>query len=234
MSKILSVVSPIYRAEECLQELYRRLVTALENITPNFELILVDDGSPDESWRILTQLAAEDSRVKALRLGENCGQHFAITAGLDHAHGDWVVVMDCDLQDPPEAIENLYHKAMEGYESVFARRIDRKDSMMKTLPGDIYGWVFSWLTGAKTDRSIANFSINSQKAVSAYRQYRERDRAFPLIMQTIGLSRGFVDVEHAPRFAGITSYSWIPTSTITTTSLRLHILRRTARKHSCP
>ena len=208
MSTFLSVVSPVYQAEACLDELYRRVVATAEKITPDFELILVDDSSPDESWEILQQLASKDDRVKALRLSKNCGQHYAITAGLDHACGDWVVVMDCDLQDPPEAIETLYHKAMEGYDSVFARRIDRKDSILKTLPGDIYGWIFSWLTGTKADRSVANFSINSQKAVTAYRQYRERDRAFPLIMFTIGLERAYVDVEHAPRFAGTTSYSW--------------------------
>lgn len=195
-------------AEPCLRELYNRIVATVEKITPDFELILVDDDSPDNSWQILTQLASEDPRVKALRLSKNCGQHYAITAGLDHAEGDWVVVMDCDLQDPPEAIEALYHKAQEGYESVFARRIERKDSLLKTLPGDIYGWVFKWLTGTKADRTVANFSINSRKAVSAYRHYRERDRAFPLIMFTIGLQRAYVDVEHAPRFAGTTSYSW--------------------------
>jgi glycosyltransferase involved in cell wall biosynthesis len=208
MSTTLSVVSPVYQAEACLDELYRRVVATAEKITPDFELILVDDSSKDGSWEILQQLASRDERVKALRLSKNYGQHYAITAGLDHACGDWVVVMDCDLQDSPEAIETLYHKAMEGYESVFARRIDRKDSILKTLPGDIYGWIFSWLTGTKADRSVANFSINSQKAITAYRQYRERDRAFLLIMFTIGLERAYVDVEHAPRFAGTTSYSW--------------------------
>ena len=208
MPESISIVSPIYMAEPCLRELYNRVVATVEKITPDFELILVDDDSPDDSWQLLTELASEDPRVKALKLSKNCGQHYAITAGLDHAEGDWVVVMDCDLQDPPEAIEALYHKTREGYESVFARRVERKDSLLKTLPGDIYGWVFKWLTGTKADRTVANFSINSRKAVAAYRHYRERDRAFPLIMFTIGLERAYVDVEHAPRFAGTTSYSW--------------------------
>src|SRR6266446_627975 len=95
----LSVVIPVYLAEGCLQELYRRLVASLAKISNDFEIILVDDGSSDRSWQIISDLAARDATVKGICLSRNFGQHFAITAGLDHCRGEWVVVMDCDLQD---------------------------------------------------------------------------------------------------------------------------------------
>jgi glycosyltransferase involved in cell wall biosynthesis len=191
-----------------LRELYRRLVAVAETITSDFELVLVEDHGPDGSWRVLEELAAADPRVKAIRLSRNYGQHYAITAGLDHANGDWVVVMDCDLQDPPEEIPTLYRKAQEGYDIVFARRINRKDSWTKTLPGDMFWWLVAKLTGFRWDRATANFSISSRQAVAAFREYRERDRSFPMIMHRVGFARTSVDVEHAPRFAGETSYSW--------------------------
>lgn len=203
----LSIVSPVYGAEDCLPELYRRLVAVAERITPDFELVLVEDRGPDGSWRVLERLAAADHRVKALRLSRNCGQHFAITAGLDHAEGDWVVVMDCDLQDPPEEIDTLYRKAQEGFDVVFARRMDRSDSLAKTLPGWAFYAFLSWLTGEPYDRTIANFSISARKVILAFRQYRERDRSFPMIMRRLGFERTTVDVAHAPRFAGATSYT---------------------------
>lgn len=204
----LSIVSPVYRAEGCLKELYRRLVETAAGITPDFELVLVEDHGPDGSWQIIESLAATDQRVKALQLSRNYGQHYAITAGIDHARGDWVVVMDCDLQDPPEEIQTLYRKAQEGHDVVFARRLNRTDHWTKTLPGTIFWWGVALLTGFKWDRATANFSINSRRAIDAFRQHRERDRSFPIIMHSVGFKRTVVDVKHAPRFAGSTSYTW--------------------------
>ena len=93
----ISIVSPVYHASGCLRELYQRLVQVLESVGEDFEIVLVNDGSPDDSWDIILELAAGDSRVKGVNLSRNFGQHCAITAGLDHAAGDWIVVMDCDL-----------------------------------------------------------------------------------------------------------------------------------------
>src|SRR5207244_2862771 len=107
VSPLISVVSPVYRAEEIVGELVRRLTTELEAITPNFEIVLVEDGSPDRCWSRIEEACAVDPRVKGIRLSRNFGQHYAITAGLDHAGGQWVVVMDCDLQDDPRFIRDL-------------------------------------------------------------------------------------------------------------------------------
>ena len=204
----LSIVSPVYRAEGCLHELYRRLRNIGEQITPDFELVLVEDCGPDGSWEILEELAGKDTRVKAIRLSRNFGQHCAITAGLDVASGEWVVVMDCDLQDPPEAIPQLLAKAREGHDVVFARRIARKDHWAKTLSGCVFYRVLSLLTGEPYDAAVANFSISSRKAITAFRQYREIDRSFPMIMRRIGFDHATVDVPHAPRYTGSSSYTW--------------------------
>lgn len=118
----ISVVIPVYKAEDCLGELYRGLTASLETITPDFEIILVEDCGNDRSWPLVVDLAKQDVRVKGIQFSRNFGQHYGITAGLDHCDGDWVVVMDCDLQDRPEEIPRLYAKAQEGYDVVLARR----------------------------------------------------------------------------------------------------------------
>ena len=101
MEPLVSVVIPVYKAEGCLHELYRRLVTSLETISPDFEIILVEDCGGDRSWEIIQELARTDQRVKGLQFSRNFGQHYGITAGIDLSFGDWVVIMDCDLQDRP-------------------------------------------------------------------------------------------------------------------------------------
>src|SRR6266568_4975729 len=131
----VSVVIPVYRSKECLPELYRRLVRALESITESFELVLVEDGGNDGSWEEIAGLASGDPRVKGIKLSRNFGQHCAITAGLDHAAGEWVVVMDCDLQDQPEEIAELYRKALDGYDVVLAVREKRQEAAMRQLAG---------------------------------------------------------------------------------------------------
>ena len=204
----ISVVTPVYKAEACLDELCRRLVSALEPLTSNFEIILVEDASPDRCWETIVRLVAAEPRCKGLRLSRNFGQHYAITAGLEQAAGDWVVVMDCDLQDQPEEIPRLYAKAQEGFDTVFGRRCRRQDSRLKVLRGDICTWIYDYFTGLDTDRAIANFSISHRKVIDAVCMYRERDRSFPSLVFMTGFRRATIDVEHAARPSGKTSYTW--------------------------
>jgi dolichol-phosphate mannosyltransferase len=204
----ISVVVPVYKARDCLAELHRRLVRAVEPITPDFEIVLVEDGGDDGSWEGIVALAQRDPRVKGVKLSRNFGQHYAITAGLDHASGDWVVVMDCDLQDQPEEIDKLYRKAQEGYDVVFARRHERQDSFSKKLNSKLFSLLYSYLGDIKADNSIANFSISSQQAISYVRKFRERNRSFPAFLHSVGFNRAYVNVEHAGRFAGESSYTF--------------------------
>ncbi len=204
----ISVVIPVYKAEGCMEELYRRLTASLEQISSNFEIILVEDCGGDRSWPMIVDLARRDGRVRGIQFSRNFGQHYGITAGLDYCNGDWVVVMDCDLQDRPEEIPRLYAKAQEGYEMVLARRIQRKDKPFKRLTSWLFYKVFSYLADIDYDGSIGNFRIVSRKVVKNFRLMREQLRFFGGLVNWMGFTTAIVNVEHAERFEGETSYTW--------------------------
>jgi glycosyltransferase involved in cell wall biosynthesis len=204
----ISVVTPAYKCSGCILELYNRLVATLGMITDNYEIIFVDDCSPESDWDVISGLCIKDSKVKGIRLSRNFGQHYAITAGLDHAFGEWVVVMDCDLQDQPEEITPLYNKAVEGFDIVLARRGVRTDSTYRKLSSYIFSVIYSYLGDIKADPSVANFSISSQTVINEVRRFRERSRSFPIFLQEVGFKKAFVNVEHSRRFAGESSYTF--------------------------
>ncbi len=204
----MSVVIPVYNAADCLAELYRRLAGALAPLTEDFEIVLVEAGSRDESWRGIQALARADARVKGYRLSRNFGQHFAITAGLDVCDGDWVVVMDCDLQDRPEDIPRLYREAQQGYDVVLARRRLRKDRPLKRLFSLAFYRVFGYLTDQPYDGAVGNFRIISRAVAESTRQLRERARFFGGLVSWVGFSVSSILVENDPRFAGESSYDF--------------------------
>jgi dolichol-phosphate mannosyltransferase len=203
----ISVVIPVYRAESCLEELYRRLKDALETVTADFEIILVEDCGGDGSWPLITDLARRDARVKGLQFSRNFGQHCGITAGLDHCDGDWVVVMDCDLQDRPEEIPRLYAKAQEGHEIVLARRGRRSDPLVKRLTSRLYYRVFSWLADMDYDPQAGNYRMLSRKVIAGYRGMRERSRFFGSLINWMGFPAASIDVQHDERFDGESTYT---------------------------
>ena len=204
----ISVVIPVYRAESCLEELYRRLKAALELLTADFEIMLVEDCGGDRSWPLIVALAQRDPRVKGIQFSRNFGQHYGITAGLDRCNGDWVVVMDCDLQDRPEEIPRLYAKAQEGHEIVVARRGKRSDPLLKRFSSWLYYSVFSWLADMDYDPQAGNFRILSRKVINNYRNLRERSRFFGSLINWMGFPFTSVDVQHDERFAGDSSYTF--------------------------
>lgn len=205
---LFSIVSPVYRAEKIVPELVRRIRTAVEGITQAYEIILVEDGSPDNSWSAIAEESRKDNRVKGIRLSRNFGQHYAISAGLDHTTGEWVVVMDCDLQDRPEEIAALYQKAQEGFDVVLARRAERQDSFIKRSSSFLFYRTLSYLTGSSQDPSIANFGIYRKPVIRALQQMREPIRYFPTMVRWVGFRRTTLDVTHADRFSGTTTYNW--------------------------
>ena len=204
----LSVVIPVYKAEDCLHELYRRLVVSLETLTPDFECILVEDCGEDHSWEIIQQLAEQDPRIRGIQFSRNFGQHYGITAGLDYCRGKWTVVMDCDLQDQPEEIPKLYAKAQEGYDVVLAQRTNRKDDINKQLSSRLFYRAFNYLTDMDYDASIGNFRIMSAKVVRDCCRMREGLRFLPGMVNWMGFPAAKIEVEHASRFAGKSSYSF--------------------------
>ncbi len=204
----ISVVSPVYKAPKILPELVARLEKSLTEITDSFEVILVDDGCPWDSWSVIEDLSNDFKFIKGIKLSRNFGQHYAITAGLDHAKGEWVVVMDCDLQDQPEEISKLYNEAQNGFDIVLAARENRKDSITKKFISHVFHKIYSYLSDIKSDNTIANFGIYNQKVIREYNRFKEASRSFPSIIEKLGFNKTKVRVEHANRFEGQTSYSF--------------------------
>jgi dolichol-phosphate mannosyltransferase len=204
---LLTVVSPVYRGEKMVHELVRRIKESVSLITDNYNVILVNDCSPDDSWSMILKECEEDSRVKGINLSRNFGQHNAITAGLSFSKGDWVVVLDCDLQDRPEEIPNLYNKAMEGYDIVYAQRLERNDKCLKRLSSSMFHAVFNFLSGANTDKSISNFGVYRKDVIDAYVKMPERFRGFGSLVRYLGFKSTAIPVEHATRLVGKSSYS---------------------------
>ena len=204
----ISIVSPVYRGEKMVAELVRRNVASVSTITDNYEIILVNDASPDNSWEEIVKQCTANPKVKGINLSRNFGQHYAITAGLHYAIGDWVVVMDCDLQDQPEEIPNLYTKAQEGYDIVYARRVVRKDGFLKKQSSKWFYKVFNWLSGLETDSTIANFGIYKHSVIEEFNKMPEKARSFPSLVKYLGFKNTAIDVEHAERAEGKSSYSF--------------------------
>jgi len=207
---MISIVIPVYKNEPFIDELYSRLAAHLSTITGNFEIIFVNDGSPDSSWERIAGSALKDRRVKGIKFSRNFGQHIAISAGVAQAAGDWVVVMDGDLQDRPEEIIHLYNKAQEGYEVVFARRQVRKDTFSRKIFSRVFYKFFDLLagTGSKTDAAVANFGIYSRKVIDSFNKMREHSRLFPLFIRWLGFNTAYIDVEHAERSTGESAYTF--------------------------
>ncbi len=203
----ISVVTPVYGCRGCLVQLCSRLRKTLEQISPDFEIIMVDDASPDNGWAIIEEICAGDPRIKGIRLSRNFGQHRAITAGLDYVKGEWTVVMDCDLQDQPEEILKMYARATEGFDVVFGRRVDRHDGFLKRTSSSFFNAFMSMLMDQKLDPTTANFGIYHKTVIEGFKRIHDVDRSFPVFVRWLGFRRTTVDIEHAERAEGRSSYT---------------------------
>lgn len=196
------------RAAKLVDDLVQRMQTSVGTLMENHEIILVQDRGPYDSWSRIQAHAARDARIRGVRLSLNFGQHRAITAGLDQACGEWVVVMDCDLQDQPEEIPALYHHAQQaGYDLVLARRVMRQDSWLKRLGSRSFYGVLSYLTDTSQDPAIANFGIYHHRVIVAVRTMRESIRYFPTMVRWVGFRAGSLAVAHAERPTGRSGYN---------------------------
>ncbi len=203
----LSIVSPVYRAELVLEELVTRISGNIPAEFNSYEIILVDDYSPDKSWDKIVEIAKLNKHVKGLKLSRNFGQHYAITAGLNQVTGDYIVVLDCDLQDKPEEIHKLFQKAKEGFDIVLARRYERKDSFYKKAVSKLFYKTLSYLTGTKQDATVANFGIYSKQVIDEVVKLQEKIKYFPTMVKWVGFSTAYVNVEHASRSEGKSNYN---------------------------
>lgn len=203
-----SVVIPLYRCSRSIEELCDRLLVVFQKLNKSFEIILVNDASPENDWEIVKQLTSKHQFIRGINLSRNFGQHYAITAGLEHAVANWIIVMDGDLQDRPEEIEKLYYKAEEGYDIVFAKRVERKDTIQKKITSLIFYKTFGYLTDTKYDNTVANFGIYNKDVIDSLIQMKDKIRVFPILVQWVGFDKASIKVEHAKREQGKSSYSY--------------------------
>ena len=203
----ISVVIPVYGCRKAIPELYNRLSAVLQKLTNEYEIILVNDACPQNSWEEIEALCARDARVVGIEMARNFGQMKAITAGIDHSRGNWVVVMDCDLQDAPEEIPRLYAKAREGYDIVVCKRKQRKDPLMKRLLSRCFYKIYEAATDGRFDPSLENFSIMTRQVADEYCKMREIHRAFIMYINWLGFRHGYLEVEHQQRYSGKSSYT---------------------------
>lgn len=207
MNVELSVVVPVYNEEENLHELARRLRQVLEGLVSTWEVLFVDDGSRDRSWEIILQLAQEEPRIRGLRFSRNFGHQMAFFAGIEHAKGDAVVIMDGDLQDPPELIPELLTKHRQGYEVVYAVRAARHgETLFKKFTAKMFYRLFARLTSLNLPLDTGDFRLMGKKAVEAFRRLPERHRFTRGLVTWLGFSQVGVSYDRAPRYAGTSKY----------------------------
>ena len=192
----ISVISPVYNAANVLDKLVSRIENSITSLTNDYEIILINDASLDNSWNCIIDICKRNKKVVGVNLSRNFGQHYAITAGLDMSKGDWVVVMDCDLQDVPEEIPKLYEKAIQGYDAVLAQRIDRKDGIFKKFSSYLFYKILGFLSGYKQDNSVANFGVYSRNLIDSINSMREPIRFFPTLVHWVGFKKIKVPVQH--------------------------------------
>lgn len=190
-----------------VHELVSRIKENVTTITLDYEIILVNDASPDHSWEEILKECSLDNRVKGINLSRNYGQHQAILAGLEYVKGDWTIVMDCDLQDRPEEIPALYSKAMEGYDLVVAQRAVKKYSFLKKLSSKSFYAVFKYLSGIDFDNKLSSFGIYNHKVIDSIRNLPERDRFFPIQVNLVGFKSAVLPIHHGERLEGDSSYT---------------------------
>jgi glycosyltransferase involved in cell wall biosynthesis len=209
MSEIeISIVSPVYRAEAIVDRLVERIISSVSKLTDSYEIILIEDCGPDNSWGKIQENCNKHSVVRGIKLSRNYGQQHAIQAGLDASAGKYVITMDCDLQDQPEEIEKLLDKAKKGYEIVVASRKNRQDDFFKKFLSRVFYATLGYLTETKQDRSVANFVCYHRCAVEAMARVKDHNRYYPMLQQLIGFNYSKVEIEHAEREDGKSSYSF--------------------------
>lgn len=209
MSVFLSIVSPVYNAEFIVDKLVSSIIDSASKLEKDYEIILVDDGSPDNSWAKMQLIAGSNAKVKIIKLSRNFGQHYAISAGLDNTCGEWVVVMDCDLQDQPIEILNMLRVAQEeNAKVVLGQRKQRQDNLFKIYFSNLFYLVLSYLSGTKWDSSIANFGLYHRDVVLSIRLFKEPIRFFPSMVKWVGFKTVKMEVAHQAREEGKSNYSF--------------------------
>lgn len=206
MSLRLSVVIPVYRSEATIPELYRRLVATLEPVEPSFEILFIEDCGGDNSWEVISQIAASDKRIRGIQHSRNFGQHAATICGFAHAKGEWIATLDDDLEQIPEHLPNLYRKALEGFDLVYGIYPDRNHMAWRNVTSAVARWLFN-----KAIPSL-NYTYTSFRVIrgSVARELERFDSPFPFVdgyLSWLTNRYASVEVPHGVRVHGVSNYT---------------------------
>lgn len=207
MNKLISVVIPMYFEEKVVNECYSRLTKVMKSSSYDYELIFVNDGSTDNTIEILSNIAQRDIRVKIIDFSRNFGHQIAVTAGIDRARGEAVVVIDADLQDPPELIYDMIKKWEEGYEVVYAKRKKREgETFFKLITAKYFYKFLNFMSDIDIPKDTGDFRLMDRKVVEVFKNMPEKNRFIRGMVSWLGFKQTYVEFTRQERFAGETKY----------------------------
>lgn len=222
MTPKLTIVSPVYRTGNILPEFTRRVVEALNPIAENFEIILVDDGCPENSWPVIEYLAEKDTRIKGILLSRNFGQHQAVTAGLKASSGEYTVILDSDLQDDPGLLPTLLAEIQKGYDIVYTIRKRRKQAFLRNLISRFYNFIFKFLSDKNLDINTGSLVIFNSLVKENFLKFKDKERLYIQLLKWLGFRSSYVTVDHLERYEGESSYSYAKLLNIAIQGLTTH------------
>ena len=203
----ISVVVPVYGCPNALRELHSRITKTISRITKFYEIILVDDGCPKNSWYEIEKICIKDKKVTGIKLSRNFGQHHATNAGIEYSSGEYVILMDCDLQDRPEGIEKLYQEIVKGYDVVFSKRKNRKDNRLTLWLSKMFYKIYNYFTNSKYDHEIGNYCIATRKVVNEYLKIDDKNKIFINYLTWMGFNTSTIEIDSDERYDGKSSYT---------------------------
>ncbi len=203
----ISVVVPVYGCPEALNPLCERIIATMAKLKKSYEIVLVNDGCPNGSWKIIEEICQKNKKVVGINLSRNFGQIHSTNAGIAHTRGDYVVLMDCDLQDPPEGIEKLLEEIEKGYDIVFAKRKNRKDGFLAKALSKAFYSVYNHFVDGYFDGDIANFCIVRRRIVDEYNSIEDQNKSFTTTLSWMGYKVSTIEIESEERFEGHSSYT---------------------------
>ncbi len=203
----ISVVVPVYGCPEALNPLCEKLNKTLSQITKSYEVILVNDGCPKGSWAIIEELCKNNKKIVGINLSRNFGQLHSTNAGISKAKGDFVVLMDCDLQDKPEAITDLYNEINKGYDIVFVKRKNRKENIITLAFSKMFYKIYNHFVDGYYDGDIGNFCIVRKRIVDKYNDIKDNNKSFTTTLAWMGYKTSILEIDGDNRFEGKSSYT---------------------------
>ena len=204
---MISIISPVFEAEQTVFKLVQGIVGACEKLNSEYEIILVEDGSKDNSWKEIVNVCNKFNHVRGVKLSRNFGQHYAITCGINQCSGDYIAILDCDLQDNPLLLLDLFDKLQEGYDTVFTIRKNRKHNSFKKITALFYNLMFSFFSNGEYRLNYGSLVMFRKKVADEFVKLKEYDRLYIQLLKWLGFRQTAIEVEHEARHAGSSTYS---------------------------